>query len=425
MPLVSANQTCPLVRYFTRHINGSRGLLLDELRNFEKNPDLGGDDAELRASWLAGYAHTFAILRDFSRAQDLLKQAQTLSPQSAWIYSIEADVLGMADQWQDSLRSAERGCAADSRSPWPILILANALLNLGEIGVAVRRLAHAAEDTQFQQVVQTACWYHCALAETLEGDKRRHALEEARRLAEQIEPMSPLADREFRASLARAWLDISELADDHAAMEHWSRGARSPFHRKVLSNLKANPDGKRIRLPYRRTIQKHVECVPTSISSALSATGVNILLEELAHEVTFGGTAEWAAADWLREKGFHVRFFAATEETAARLVEAGIGFTVSWDDDESGQAVAIIGIDHAAGIAIAHDPASFRSTDYLLSSFANQHGPLRCACPGCCSADTCQLTGYDSATGSRGGRNRAVPSEGARAVWAVGSASDG
>jgi hypothetical protein len=119
-----------------------------------------------------------------------------------------------------------------------------------------------------------------------------------------------------------------------------------------------------------------VECVPTSISSALSATGVNISVEELAREVTFGGTAEWAAADWLREKGFHARFFAVTEQNAARLIEAGIGFTVSWDDDESGHAVAIIGIDHAAGTAIAHDPASFRGTEYLLSSLANKHGPL-------------------------------------------------
>lgn len=272
----------PLVRYFTRHVNGPRGFLLDELRDFEKNPELGGDDMELRASWLAGYAHTYANLRDFSRAIDLLRQANALSPQSAWICSMEADILGMADQWPESLRSAERGIQADPRSPWPILGLASALLNLGEIQEAAHRLSEAAEQTQTPQLVQTACWYHCAHAEVLDGDEREQALQQARLLAERIERMAPLMDREFGASLARTWLDISELADDRDGMEYWSEKSRSPFHRKILSNLKANPNGKRIRLPYRRAIQKHVECVPTSIASALSATGVEISIDQMA-----------------------------------------------------------------------------------------------------------------------------------------------
>jgi tetratricopeptide (TPR) repeat protein len=366
----------PIVRYFTRHISGPRDLLLNELLEFERNPELGGDDAELRASWQAAHAYMFGILRDFARARDLLDKAIELAPGSAWILSQEADVLGMADLWHDSLQSAERGCKADPSSPWPVLSLASALLNLGQIQEAVRHLSLAAENSQFFQIVQTACWYHCALAETREGNERREILDAARKLADRIEPMAPLADREFKTSLARTWLDLAEMSDDHAAMERWAQAARSPFHRKVLANLKGNPHGKRVRLPYRRTIQKHVECVPTSISSALSATGANVSIEELAREVTFGGTAEWAAADWLREKGFHVRFFSATAEITTRLIEAGIGFTISWDDDESGHCVAIVGIDHAAGTVIAHDPTSFRSAEYLLSSFTVDYGPL-------------------------------------------------
>ena len=33
----------PLVRYFTRHISGSKDLLLDQLLEFEKDPELGGE----------------------------------------------------------------------------------------------------------------------------------------------------------------------------------------------------------------------------------------------------------------------------------------------------------------------------------------------------------------------------------------------
>jgi hypothetical protein len=159
-------------------------------------------------------------------------------------------------------------------------------------------------------------------------------------------------------------------------MERWAKELRSPFHRQVLANLKRNPEGYCVCLPYRRTLQKHVECVPTSVGSALSATGIEISVAELAADVTFGGTAEWAAADWLRDKGFHVRFFPATAETSARLIEAGIGFVVTWEDDESGHAVAIVGMDHAAGIALAHDPMSFRTAEYLLSVFDEGRSPL-------------------------------------------------
>jgi tetratricopeptide (TPR) repeat protein len=272
------NSGSPIVRYFTRHIRRSRHSLLDELLEFEKNPELGGDDPELRASWLGVYAHVFGVLRDFERARDLLDQAHKLSPGSAWILSQDAEILGMADLWSDSLQRAEQGCEADPSSPWPVLSLATALLNLGEIQEAVHRLSDAAENSQYFHVVQTACWYHCAFAETLEGDRRSDVLESARKLADRLEPMAPLADREFKSSLARTWLDLAAMTDDHAEMERWAKEARSQFHRSVLSNLNANPPSRRIRLAYRRTIQRHVECVPTSISSALSTTGANVSL---------------------------------------------------------------------------------------------------------------------------------------------------
>jgi predicted Zn-dependent protease len=366
----------PIVRYFTRHVEQRHHSILDDLLAFERNPELGGDDDRLRASWLASHAYSYATLRDFSRAWNLMGQAHAISPGDGWLLALESDMLGMADRWSEARHAAEQGCFADPESPWPTLSLATALLNTAEIREAVSVLSRASERSQLFQVPQTACWYYCALAETLEGAERQEALGAARRLAEQIEPLAPLADREFKSFVARTWLDISTASDDHAAMEFWSREARSPFHRKVLENLKRGSAGKRVRLSYQRTIQKHVECVPTSIASALSATGASISLEQLARAVTFGGTAEWAAADWLRENGFHVRVFSANAEIAAQLIHAGIGFTVSWDDDQSGHAVAIVGFDEPAGTLIAHDPSSFRNVDYLLSTFTERYSPL-------------------------------------------------
>jgi len=201
---------------------------------------------------------------------ELLGRAHSVSPDNAWVHAMEADVLGIADDWLGSLAAAERAWALDYRASWSGTSLAASLMNCDDMEEAVRRLELATAETQSPELLRTACWYQCALAEVLEGEKRAEQLANARKLMARIEPLAPLADREFRAGLAKTRLDIAQLAGDHAEMERWAEEARSPFHRQVLANLKENPSGWLVRLPYKRRLQKHQECVPTSVASALS-----------------------------------------------------------------------------------------------------------------------------------------------------------
>src|SRR5207249_7142988 len=159
--------------------------------------------------------------------------------------------------------------------------------------------------------------------------------------------IAPLADRETRAWFALGRLDIAELRDDRAAMERWANEVRSPFHRKVLENLHKNPHGLRIRMPFHRAIQKHDECLPTSVASALAAMGTPMDAEAMAAEITFGGTAEWAAAEWLEKRGLAVRFFAVEPDVSSRLIKNGIAFVVTLEADASAHAVAAVGLDEA------------------------------------------------------------------------------
>jgi tetratricopeptide (TPR) repeat protein len=178
-----ADPTSPLVRYFTAYLQVPGQLLLDDLIAFEANPDLGGDDVDLRANWLASHAYTWAKLRNVRRAKELLQQSHAMSPRSAWIYSIEADVLGFADDWHASLRSAERAWELDRHSLWAATSLATALMNVGEIQEAAHRLAITTSDTQSAQLMQVACWYQCAVTELLEDGERKQSLAKARELA--------------------------------------------------------------------------------------------------------------------------------------------------------------------------------------------------------------------------------------------------
>jgi tetratricopeptide (TPR) repeat protein len=233
-------------------------------------------------------------------------------------------------------------------------------------------LGALAETCQSYEIVALACWHHCALAETLEGKKRELVVSRAKELAEKLPSYAPLADRESRSLFARARLDVAQLAGDHEEIERWATEVRSPFYHQVLSNLRKNPTGSRIRLPFRREIQKHLTCLPASLASALAAMEVNVDADSMASEVTYGGTSDWAAAEWLESRGFSVRSFVVTPEIACRLLRNGIAFVLSLEADDFAHAVAIVGLDEAAGTLLVHDPQQFRTTEYLLEAFGHE-----------------------------------------------------
>ena len=366
----------PSARYFTSHLRRRRSGLLENLREFEACPDFCAEDAEMQAAWLASHAVTYALLRDFTRAHDCLERAHGMQSKDPWVTSCESDVLGLEDRWEEALECAERAWEIKPGTPYAARSLSNSLLTLCRVPESARRLAAASENCQSCEIVHLACWHQCALSETLSGDDRRHALDVALEFAKNLPSLAPLADRDFHRIIASVRLDIATLSDDHTEMARWAGEMRIPFYRKILTNLRQNHEGRRIRLPFPRAIQKHETCLPTSLSSALSTMGEHVDPVEMASEITFGGTWDWAAADWLEARGFAIRHFALTQETASRLIDHGIGFVLTLEGDDNAHAVAVVGLDEAAGTLIIHDPMAYRTAEYLLEGFAKNHGPL-------------------------------------------------
>ena len=224
------------VKYYCVRLRRKGWNPFDHFRAFEEQPDLGGEDLELRASWLAWQSVAWASLRDFTRADDCLKQAHSLAPQDGWVWSCESQALGLADRWEDALKAAERACEISPGAPYAVHSLGNALLNLGRVKDSAERLAASAENTESFEVALGACWHQCALAETLNGDDRPQVLVRARRLAENLEALAPLVDRDTNPIFARARLDVAELLNDREQMEKWAAGLNSPFHRAGVGN---------------------------------------------------------------------------------------------------------------------------------------------------------------------------------------------
>jgi predicted Zn-dependent protease len=366
----------PVVRYYTSHIRQPGWRLFDDFRAMESDPELAGADADTQASWLAYSAVRWASIRDFERAHNCIERARFWKKKDAWVLSCESDVFSMQDRGADALASAELSWEIAPGTPFAARSLAGSLLNLRRVQEAAERLDAAAEHSESFELPMLACWYLCALAETCVGEERTRLLRRATELANRMPVLAPLADRETHRAFARTHLDIAQLSDDHSGIERWAKEARSPFHRRMLENLHGDPAGVRIRLPFRHAVQKHNECLPTSIGSAMAAMGVDIDADAMAAEITFGGTLEWASADWLEKRGLQVRFFVATPEVSARLIKAGFAFVITLESDTSAHAVAIVGLDEATGTVLVHDPQSFRSNEYLLDALGKDEAPL-------------------------------------------------
>src|SRR5215831_13585484 len=366
----------PYVRYFCSHLRRERKTLLDDLLEFESQPDLETDDPNLRAWWYASQARVWASFRDFHRAYQCIERAHALAPEDGWIWSCESEVHGHGDRWEEALKAAERACVLDHGSPYSHHELANSLLHLGRLEEAACRLTEEAGNTQSCATASYAAWMQAALSEMLDGEERRNAVHRAGMLANKADELAPLADREMKMRSAAMHLDIAELSDDHQAMERWATKIRSPFHQQVLDNLQKYKSGARIRLPFRPAFQKHDACLPTSVSTVLSVMGVDIHPDEMASELTFGGTTDAAAANWLRKRGLVVRFFAVNPEIAVRLIQHNFAFVLTLLGDSEGHAIAAVGIDEAARTLIVHDPRSFRTTSYLFDWIGRGEAPL-------------------------------------------------
>ncbi len=364
------------VRFAALFLRSPKRLLLDDLRKFEDAPDLGGDNAKLRVHWFGAHAMMWGSLRDFERAHNCLRSGEALQVEDSWFLCCKSEVLAMEDRWEEALATAEQAWAMDPGSPAESRSLGLSLLSLGRAEEAAERLSAMASQGESHEVALYACWHQCAWAETLAGNERRAALDSALQLTHKVTELAPLADRESEAGFARMHLEIAALRDDHVEMAKWAKNARSPFYRAVLENLRKSPGGQRIRLVHRRMKQKYQECLPSSVASTLSVYGTELDPREMASEITFGGTQYWSATEWLEKRGFAVRMFCATPAVTAVLVKAGFSFVLGIETDDFSHAVNVVGLDEAAGTVLLHDPSTFRTREYLLSSLGKQEAPV-------------------------------------------------
>lgn len=366
----------PRVRYYSRYLPQRGENLFDRLRADQQERELRSGDPELDSGWLVHQAIAWGALRDFEHAHQCIARANEILPGDALVASYESVLFGLEDRWPDALRSAELALQIDPLDFFAVSVVAQSLLALGRVEEAAVRSSTAAEGSQSHELLLTAIWYQCALAETMDDSHRQTPLERARQLMERVPRLVPLCDRDTRASIARMHLELASLENDRDEIARWATEARAPFYRRVLENLRKNPQGRCIRLPFQRSKQKYQTCLPASLSAALATMNCPFDPAAMVADITHGGTSYWSAAEWLEQRGLITRFFAVTPEAAADLIRNGIAFILGMDHEDFSHAVAAVGLDEAAGILLFHDPNGFRSGLYLLDAIGKGEAPL-------------------------------------------------
>ncbi|MCB9649858.1 MAG: C39 family peptidase [Deltaproteobacteria bacterium] len=364
----------PEVIYYCAPTHGVKSSLYNLLARHEARHDLGSDDPELDASWCAQHALLLAAVHDFERARARLADARALHD-GPWTLACAATVALGDKQWAEALTLAEEAWARSPGLGQAAVIISGALTATGRAAEAAERWLTYAEDGQSRVVLELGM-HEALMVAQRDGPSATALVAHARQLAPRLEILAPLADRSTRYVAAHLQAELAKHAGDRQSFLHHTEALPTPYHRALVSNIKANPDGRRWILPHTPVRQRHKSCLPASVACALSHFGVELNQEALAQQVTYDGTPYWRVVDWAHAQGLVTRQFLMDGDTARVVLQAGLPFVFSLNSMSNAHACTALGLDEAAGTLLLHDPGVDFMREMLLSRVDQGDAPV-------------------------------------------------
>jgi len=303
---------------------------------------------EIRSSWYTLHAQILCTLRDFDAAEPWLKRAEELTPENPWVHVTWAQFQEEQDEYGQALIAIDRALAFQ---PWyrPAVQAKGHLLPLmGQDDTAAAFLREAVTHIESMAV-------HLQLASILLEQEDYAALGST---LQSVDQLSPLMEPKFAESLAHLRSLIAYRQGDLDAAIKYARHSEDKFLKKLAERLE-DPERRqrsRVKLSVGFVRQHHQTCVPatlSALSSFWSRPAEHLLVAE---KICYEGTSAYNERRWADENGWVTREFSVTEESATRLIDAGIPFTLTTTDPGSGHLQAVIGYDGVRGTLIIRDP---------------------------------------------------------------------
>ena len=380
------DRTQPEARYYRARVRLERSGPLAAWELLDREGDLPEAAPALEGMWFGFRATVAAHLRDFDAADAWLSRAEQMSPADPWLAVERAMVLEQEDRYEEALSAARQSLALH---PWfrpGVQALAHLLqlLNCDEEALAL--LTDAAGRLESPAVLG-----QLTLVQTELG-----RWEEARRSLDRFEALAPLADEAMTRWLAAQRSDVAYHCGDLGQAIDYARRAGDPFHQALAEQLEnagcgamemtrigdkyeptlcdalaGNPQSRiphpqsRVLLPVGFVRQRHMTCVPATLSTLSRFWSMPADHLEVAEAICYDGTPDHSERTWAKENGWVAREFTVTWESATALLDRGVPFTLVTADPTNAHLQAVIGYDRRRGTLLLRDPYVRHHTECL------------------------------------------------------------
>jgi tetratricopeptide (TPR) repeat protein len=303
---------------------------------------------------LGSEAEILGGFRDFREAHRLLDEAARIIPASWRVHSARASVLEDEDDRPAALEQAREAARLNPGSVNTPQLIHRLLVALGrpEEALAVLREAEARLQ-DFDLSLALTNWHseHEDYAAALAGMDR-------------CELLQPLATPRLKRWMNGRRAFWHYLRGDDAEALRCADLAPESFVAKVAERLRSGAAGRRVRLPVPFVRQHHVTCAPATLAAISAFFGHPVEHVEVAETICYDGTPDHSERRWATERGWTVREFRITLETARALLDRGIPFTLTTVEPTSAHLQAVIGYDARAGTILVREPGRQHFEEY-------------------------------------------------------------
>ncbi len=308
------------------------------------------------------------MLRDFESADALLDEALAIAPERPWIWVEKSGVLEMEDRPEESIAAAQQ--ALDLRPFYrpAVQTAAHCLVQMNRDQEAIALLTEAIDKLQSGDVI--------AQLAALQIELGRY--DEARANFDGLEKYFPLMkhDKHRRQWLAARRADAAYYCGDIDEAVRLAKESDSPFHKQLVERLSDDSVSRqRTELAVPFVKQHHNTCGPATLSSVTQFWQQPVDHLDVVEKICYDGTPAHSERGWAEENGFVAREFRLNWETATKLLDLGLPFTLTTVDPGNAHLQAVHGYDERRGSLLVRDPGERHFGEFLAEKMFEHYAP--------------------------------------------------
>lgn len=314
------------------------------MRRIDELPDA---DPIVQADWYALKAGLFGLLRDFDAADELIAQAEKMTPKNPWLWVEKASLLEYEDRYEDAIFAAKHSLELRP-------FYRPAIQSLGHLYSLLDR------ENEACTLLEEACLnLECPALLTqlaqlqIDIGKFQAARDNFQRAIE----MSPLVEKEMLEWLRGRLSDAAYLCGNREEAIEMASQFENGFFKTVADRLQqATPDKKRVELPVGFIRQHHVTCAPATLTTISRFWKMPAEHLNIAEQICYGGSTDHSERKWAEQNGWTAREFCVNWENTKELIDRGVPFTLATVEPGNAHLQAVIGYDEIRGTYLLRDP---------------------------------------------------------------------